>query len=242
MTRHATRASRKQLLVKRVQKVSAVIPVLNEAATVESAVRRAWAAGADEVIVSDGGSTDGSASIARQQACQVVESSTGRAIQQNQGARAANGDILLFLHADNWLAAGTVDQIRTVCQDGQVHYGGFLQQIQAEGSLYRFIERGNAMRVRRLHIAYGDQGIFVRRSTFNAVGGFPTVSLMEDLRLMRSLRLHGRPALLPGPIYVSPRRWQRNGVIRQTLYNWSLLTAEKIGISPDRLARFYPPH
>ena len=91
-------------------------------------------------------------------------------------------------------------------------------------------------------LPYGDQGIFVRRALFDRIGGFPETRLMEDLLFGKALRRVGRPILLPGPIHVSARRWQRHGVVRQTLRNWALLTARSFGAPPDRLARYYPPH
>lgn len=97
-------------------------------------------------------------------------------------------------------------------------------------------------RVRRRGLAYGDQGIFVRRAVFEALGGFPEVRLMEDVMLMQALRRRSRPAPLPGPVYVSPRRWQKHGVLRQTVRNWLLLSAFRLGVHPDRLAAFYAPH
>ena len=99
------------------------------------------------------------------------------------------------------------------------------------------------MRVRWRRMPYGDQGIFVRRSAFDAVGGFVEVRLMEDVLLMREFRRRGwRIELLPGPLHVDPRRWLKHGVVRQTLRNWTLLAGLRLGISPDRLAEFYTPN
>ncbi|NIP85909.1 MAG: glycosyltransferase [Planctomycetales bacterium] len=223
-------------------RISAVIPVLNEAPSLKAAIDRAWLAGVDEVIVCDGGSNDGSLAIAAQQPCRLIESPASRAVQQNRGAAVAGGDVLLFLHADTWLAPGAGDQMRAALADASLLCGGFRQQIECAGRVYRWLEQGNAARVRWLGLPYGDQGIFVRRETFDAVGGFPEIPLMEDLRLMRRLRRLSPPALLPGPLYVSPRRWQKQGVLKQTLCNCWLLTAERCGVSPERLKRFYPPH
>ena len=118
-----------------------------------------------------------------------------------------------------------------------------MQRIEAEGILYRLLERGNALRASWQGLAYGDQAIFIRRETFDQLGGFPPVKLMEDLLLMRELRNGGgRLQLLPGPVYVHSRRWKEHGAIRQTLCNWSLLCCEKLGVAPDRLAKFYPSH
>jgi hypothetical protein len=120
--------------------------------------------------------------------------------------------------------------------------GGFRQQIEAPQSIYRWLEWGNRLRIRWLGSAYGDQGIFVRREIYEASGGFPLVPLMEDVLLMRQLRRRYKVTLLPGPLHVSPRRWQANGPIRQTIRNWSLMTAFRCGVSPERLARFYRRH
>lgn len=222
-------------------RVSVVIPALNEAPRIEAAVERAWAAGAWEVIVADGGSADGTAHVAARLSCRLVSCPRpGRGIQLNAGAEAARGEVLLFLHADNWLAAGAAEQIRQALQGGGASAGAFLQMIDAEGALYRWIERGNALRAQRLGLAYGDQGIFLTRRLFAELGGFAPVRLMEDVELMRRLRVRRqRLCLLPGPIHVSPRRWREHGVVRQTLRNWTLLAAFQLGVSPDRLAGFY---
>ncbi len=223
-------------------KISVVIPTINEAQWVLRAVSRAWDAGVDEVIVVDGGSEDETVSLAKGGGATVLVSDPGRAIQQNLGARRAQGEVLLFLHADNWLAPDVGEQIRTCLQNPEVLGGAFRQRIESAGSLYRLLEWGNAARVRWRGLPYGDQAIFLRRETFEQLGSFPQVDLMEDLLLMRAFGRLASPVLLPGPTYVHPRRWQRHGVIRQTMRNWALLGAQAIGIRPDRLARFYPLH
>ena len=222
-------------------RVSVIIPALNEAANIAAAIDGAWQAGAHEVIVVDGGSADGTLEIATRQKCLALSSVRGRAVQQNVGARRASGDVLLFLHADTWLAAGGVGQIVEAMQPARVVAGAFRQRIDAAGVLYRLLERGNALRA-RWGRPYGDQGIFVRREVFERVGGFPEVRLLEDVLFVRQLRRLGRLALLPGPLHVSARRWRRHGVVRQTLRNWRILAAAKLGVSPDQLAGLYPPH
>lgn len=221
-------------------RVSIIIPTLNEAANVAAAIDRAWQAGAAEVIVVDGGSRDGTLDIAAGQNCIALSSPCGRGLQQNAGARRAGGDVLLFLHADTWLVAGGAAQIQASLQDEPIVGGAFRQRIDAPGILYRLLERGNALRA-RWGRPYGDQGIFVRRDVFERVGGFPEVRLLEDLLLAKRLRRLGPLILLPGPLHVSARRWQRHGVVRQTLRNWRILAAARLGVSPDRLAHLYPP-
>ena len=221
------------------EQVSIIIPVLNEAARVAQAIDRAWAAGPLEVIVVDGGSNDGTYDIASREHCQLLRSKQGRGVQQNTGARHAQGSVLLFLHADTWLPPDGVQQLQQACRDPAVRVGCFRQRIDADGFAYRLLERGNAFRAQRLGLPYGDQGLFFRRSFFNELGGFPETALMEDWLLMRRARRRVRPVLLRGPLYVSARRWQRHGIVRQSLRNWMLIAAAVLGASPDRLVRFY---
>ena len=220
-------------------RVSLIIPVRNEAQRVAQAIERARIAGADQIIVCDGGSTDGTASIAGSMSCELVLSPPGRAKQQNRAALAADGDCLLFLHADTWLPVGGINQMRSALARRSAAGGCFVQRIEAPGWPYRLLERGNAARVRLWHVPYGDQGLFFRREIFERLGGFPDVSFMEDVLIMRQFRQIARPVLLPGPLAVDPRRWQQMGIWRQTMRNWALLAAEKLGVSPDRLATFY---
>ncbi len=221
--------------------ISVIIPVLNEASLVTDAIRRAWDAGANEVIVCDGGSVDDTVALARKQQCLLLKSLPGRAIQQNLGAAASRGDVVLFLHVDTWLLPRAVDQIHLALRYRHIQGGAFRQRIEAAGTGYRLLEWGDRARVQLFGLAYGDQGIFLRREFFEHLGGFPEVPIMEDVRLMRKFRKEVRPILLPGPLFVSPRRWQKHGILHQTLRNWSLLAAEKMGVSPRRLARFYHP-
>ena len=223
-------------------KISIIIPVINEADQIRLAIDRAWASGATEVVVVDGGSTDATMEIASGEKCLVVSSLPGRAIQMNCGANASQGDVLVFLHADNWLAAGSCDQIRTAFSDERNRFGGFCQKIEHSRSVYRWIESGNELRLKRQGLIYGDQAFFIRRALFESLGGFPEIQLMEDFAFSRKLRRHGKPVLLSGPTYISPRRWEKNGLARQTLSNWFLSFAYRFGASPAWLASRYRRH
>lgn len=223
-------------------KISVVIPALNEQDQLADCVASAWAARCDELIVGDGGSSDRTVEIARAAGCRVVKTGAGRARQQNAAARESLGEILLFLHADNRLDPTAGEQIRCALADPHTVCAAFRQRIDAAGWLFRALEFGNAWRARWRGLPYGDQGITVRRETFWALGGFPDEPLLEDLLLMRKLRRISWPKLLPGPLQVSARRWQRHGVVTQTLRNWSLLAAHRLGVSPTRLARSYRRH
>lgn len=220
-------------------RISVVIPALNEAEKIRDVVSATRAIGDCEVLVVDGGSTDGTAQEA-QEADQVLTTPPGRAIQQNAGAKASSGEVLLFLHADCQLQPGSFEAIQMSLQNPRCVGGCFRQRIEAPGWKYRLMEWGNNTRVRLCKWAYGDQAIFVRRSVFEELGGFPELRLMEDLYFVKRLKRAGRISLINPPLRISARRWQKHGLIRQTLRNWSLITMAHCGVSPNRLARFYP--
>ncbi|HTI52288.1 MAG TPA: TIGR04283 family arsenosugar biosynthesis glycosyltransferase, partial [Planctomycetaceae bacterium] len=189
--------------------------------------------------VVDGGSDD--ETITKAAAADLVHTAPrGRAAQQNAGAAASRGKVLLFLHADCWLEPGSLESVSTALRDEACVGGCFQQHIEADGLRFRWLERGNALRVKWWGLAYGDQGIFVRRSVFEQLGGFPPLPFMEDLFLMDRLRREGRFALLDTPLHVSARRWERQGVVRQTARNWLLTALARCGVPPDRLVHFYP--
>ena len=219
--------------------LSVVIPALNEADGIALAVTRALALNPLEVIVADGGSADETAQRAVKAGASVVHAPRGRAKQQNVGASAAAGDVLLFLHADSWLAPAGRGQIARTLASPNIPGGCFYHRFETSNAYFRLLEIADAMRVCCLRIGYGDQGIFVRRAVFERLGGFPDVALMEDVLLMRRLRNIGRIAFLRGPLYTSPRRHLHRGPLRQTLRNWCLITAEQLGVAPDQLARLY---
>ncbi len=218
--------------------ISVIIPTLNEAAGIAQTIERTRTLGPCEIIVVDGGSDDGTIATASS-ADQCLTSTRGRAFQQNAGAAVAQGDVLLFLHADCWLEEGAFDALRRALSDERCVAGCFRQTIDADGWAYRLLEQGNALRVQCIKWAYGDQALFVRRDVFQRVGGFPEMELMEDLYLAKRLKSEGRVRLVDHQLHVSPRRWQRMGLIRQTLRNWTFVGLAQCGISPRVLAYHY---
>lgn len=209
---------------------------------IRSAIDRAWAAGADEVIVADGGSEDGTVEVCRLANCKLVHSDLGRGVQLNAGAAESTGDLLLFLHADNWLVENGTAQIRRTAMGSSRVFGGFRQRIENEGRVFRWIESGNAARAKWRGLLYGDQAMFVSKSVFDSVGGFAGICLMEDLDFSQRVKKLVWPQLLDGPTYVDARRWETTGPLRQTIRNWCLASAFACGVKPESLARRYGRH
>ena len=222
-------------------RLSIIVPVLDEAAGI---VRHLQALGefrarGAEIIVVDGGSSDGTADKARDGVDVVILGPRGRARQMNAGADAAEGEILLFLHADTRLPHHADNLISYALTSGGKLWGRFDVQIRGQHPLLPTIARMMNRRSRLTGIATGDQGIFVRADTFRTVGGYPDLPLMEDIVLSKKLKALGPPACLHQTASTSGRRWERKGVLRTIATMWGLRLAFRLGVSPNRLARFY---
>lgn len=220
-------------------KISVVLPVLNEADTLPLALEPLHGLNDLEVIVVDGGSQDASVASARRFTSQVVSEAPGRAWQMNAGARKATGEVLLFLHADSRVDAKGLSTLRAAMLSPEVVGGAFRLKLDSPRLGIRAISAGANFRARWLGLPFGDQGLFVRADVFQRIGGFPEIPLMEDVAFVRKLRREGKVVLLHDRVVSSPRRWERDGVWSTTLRNWGLLTLYFVGISPQRLARFY---
>jgi rSAM/selenodomain-associated transferase 2 len=219
--------------------VSVIIPTLNEAACLAETLRGLRRQRPHEVLVADGGSRDGTREAAAG-ADLFLEAPRGRAAQMNAGAARAAGDVLLFLHADCTLEDGALAEAERLLRRPGVAAGCFAMTVTAAGLLYRLVDVCATARVRLTGLAYGDQGLFLRRDLFERLGGFPPLRLMEDVFFSRRLSRVGRVVVAARRIFVSPRRWRVAGPVRQTLRNWSLTALAAAGVHPDRLAAFYP--
>ncbi len=219
--------------------ISVIIPTLNEAATIGETLRRLRSSGSCEVIVVDGGSDDGTPELARPQADLVLSAGRGRATQMNVGARAASGQVLLFLHADTVLPPDFPALLENALRNPRVVGGRFDVRLDAEGRLFRIIETLMNLRSRLSRIATGDQAIFVRSRTFRELGGYREAELMEDLELSYRLKRQGELACLRERVVTSARRWQRDGIVRTIGLMWLLRLLYFIGVSPSYLKTFY---
>ncbi|MGB3262593.1 MAG: TIGR04283 family arsenosugar biosynthesis glycosyltransferase [Microcoleus sp.] len=220
-------------------KISIIIPALNEAPTIAPVISTARNAKNVEIIVADGGSSDGTASLAQSLGVRVISTAPGRATQMNAGAASATGDILLFLHADTLLPRGYDSGARRALAKPQTVAGAFELKIDARSLCLRLLETGVNCRSNFLQMPYGDQAIFLYSATFDKIGGFPDLPLMEDFEFVRRLKKQGRIAILPQPVLTSDRRWQQLGVFKTTAINQIVIIAYSLGVSPNRLAFWY---
>lgn len=221
--------------------VSIIIPALNEAATIVATLTslQRWRGRAAEIIVVDGGSTDDTAALAKPLADHVVTARRGRASQMNAGAAIAQGDVLLFLHADTQLPADGVERARAALARGDRVWGRFDVRISSRRPGLWLVARTMNLRSRLSGIATGDQAMFVRRREFDMVGGFPDIPLMEDIALSQALRRLSWPACLAAPAVTSGRRWERRGLLRTIWLMWRLRLAYYLGADPSDLAVRY---
>ena len=224
--------------------ISVIIPTLNESSTIARTLTRTVALGFDEIIVSDGSSTDSTpqmvqACCARVPAVRLVTAPTGRARQLNEGVKACNSDILLFLHADTELPPHAKTVIESTLKNSLVVGGRFDVRFDRPSRWGTVISWFMNRRSRLTGIATGDQAIFVRRRIFEQMGGFPDIPLMEDIEFSRRLKRQGPTAALTDCVTTSFRRWEKNGPLRTILLMWTLRFLYWLGVNPTRLKHFY---
>ena len=221
--------------------LSIIIPALNEAGCIQALCTslQPLRKRGHEVILVDGGSVDDTVALASPLVDQTTGSGKGRAVQMQAGANAARGGILWFLHADSGVPDNADLLIHEALARKQTDWGRFNISLQDKHPVLRCVELSMNLRSCITGIATGDQGIFVRRSLYEQVGGIPLLPLMEDIAFSRALKKHCRPACIRQQLLTSARRWRQHGIFRTILTMWGLRLAYFIGISPDQLVKHY---
>ncbi len=223
----------------RARTISVVIPTLNEINSI-SATLDVVGRGFFEVIVADGGSSDGTVEVARQWGARVITAERGRGSQMHAGACAARGEIIWFLHADTRPPRDAAARIAEAFSNQDVVAGNFEIHFDGESAAARFLS-WLYPQLRRIGLCYGDSAIFVRRDVYEHVGGFQSFPIFEDLDLVRRLRKEGRIVHLLASVTTSSRRFEGRS-FAFTFTRWAALqTLYWIGVHPRRLVRLYAP-
>lgn len=221
-------------------RLSIIMPVLDEATVIDAALRSLapLRQRGVEVIVVDGGSSDGTPAFAEPLADRVLTAPRGRSLQMNAAGAMASGDILLFLHADTRLPDNADFLVLDELKRSGRCWGRFDVSFD-HGQRLALVALMMNWRSRLTGIVTGDQAMFVTRAAFARVGGFPPIPLMEDVGLSAQLRRIGRPLCLRTRVVTSGRRWRQHGTFRTILLMWQLRLRYFLGADPARLARAY---
>lgn len=223
--------------------ISIIIPVLNESHRVNELISHLYSLEGSEqaeIIVVDGSLDKGTLEAIGDVETIKIKSSQGRGRQMNEGAKIAQGNSLVFLHADTELPHNALMLVRAAMENTKYVAGAFDLGIQSERLLFRLIERFASIRSRITRIPFGDQAIFIRKDYFNTIGGYQEIPLMEDVEIMMRVRKRGDPiSIIRQKVSTSPRRWEREGILFCTIRNWFLQILYFLGVSPERLKRFY---
>jgi rSAM/selenodomain-associated transferase 2 len=218
--------------------VSVIIPALNEAERIEAAVRSAFDAGACEVLVSDGGSSDATRDLAMAAGAVVISGETRRARQMNRAADQATGNVVLFLHADTTLPSTAVRDALDAVANGAL-LGGFRLSFREPSRRLRLAAAMINLRTSLTRCPWGDQAQFLSREVFLRQGGFRDMAILEDYELAVRMKRQGRTVILPTPVITSGRRFLAKGILRTAVINWRIILGWRLGVSPEELAKKY---
>jgi len=223
--------------------ISVVIPVLHESGRISEILESLKVAAADtpyEVIIADGDPSGSTIGQIADPGVMTLIAPRGRAFQMNAGAAKASGDILLFLHADTMLPPAALPKINDALSDGRIVGGAFDLGFQNNRWIFTLTGKCASFKHRLTRVPYGDQAIFIRRSYFDQIGGYPEIPLMEDVELMKRVkRQGGRIVILPDAVATSSRKWEKDGVTYTILRNWLLQTLYLFGVPAERLVKYY---
>ena len=220
-------------------RLSIIIPTLNEAGSIKETITQLQKSKGVEIVVVDGGSRDNTIELARLLGARVFSTDASKAAQMNAGAAESVGDVLLFLHADTRLPDNFYAKVMAAVNQNGFCAGAFSLGIDSDIRGLRFIERVANWRSRFFQMPYGDQALFVCRNLFNEIGGFPDFPIMEDYELIRRLRRKGKITILPESVRTSPRRYLNFGILKTWFLNQIIIAAFYLGIPPERLACWY---
>lgn len=223
--------------------ISIIIPVFNESQIINSTIDYLYNldfAGDFEIIVVDGNPAGTTINTITNADVKKIIGKKGRGSQMNQGAAVANGDVLLFLHADTLPSHDALNQIIAATKQHDIMGGAFDLGIRSEKKIFRLIEIAASMRSRLTRIPYGDQAIFLKKRFFDQIGGFKDIPIMEDVELMQRVKKTGKKIkFMARKVQTASRRWETEGIIFCTLRNWALITLFLLGVSPEKLKKFY---
>jgi rSAM/selenodomain-associated transferase 2 len=224
-------------------KFSIIVPVFHEGEKINELIKDLHHLDPEkniEIIVVDGALEKETLRAIDSNHVVKISSEKGRAKQMNMGASVARGEILIFLHADTELPIQALKKINTLLERKECVGGAFDLGIKSDKFVFKVIEVFASLRSRLNRIPFGDQAIFIRREYFNKIGGYKEIPFMEDMELMRRIKKSGdKIRIFYDRVMTSPRRWEKEGVIYCTLRNWTLQTLYLLGVSPDKLIRFY---
>jgi rSAM/selenodomain-associated transferase 2 len=229
---------------------SIIIPVYNETAVINHTLTnlvRVFASFQCEAIVVDGNplgntiaSIDPLFHSEKINLKTMISQKSGRAVQMNTGAGLAKGKVLLFLHADTILSGQAICRMLQQVEDPSLTCGAFSLGIRHSNKAYRLIEFMANRRSKITRLPYGDQAQFFRKDYFESLGGFADIPLMEDVEIMQRVKKRkDRCWILPEKVYTSARRWEKEGILYCTLRNWTLISLYSLGVSPQRLVKYY---
>jgi len=223
---------------------SIIIPVLHESEIINTLLKKLKHIATNEafeIIVVDGSPTQDTLRVISDTNVKKYSCQQGRGRQMNEGAAHASGDILVFLHADTFLPLNAFSLIQTALKNKQYVGGAFTLQIQPQIAFFRMISAYSTLRSQITRAPYGDQVIFLRKTYFDAIGGYQDIPLMEDVELMRRIKKKkGQIVILLHPVITSARRWDHEGFVYTLLRDNIIIFLYWCGMPAEKLAKFYP--
>lgn len=222
---------------------SVIIPVLHETNKINSLIEHLHALEGSrnsEIIVVDGSPTKDTINAINDEKIISISSEKGRAKQMNAGAYIAKGEILIFLHADTKLPEDAFQKIRRVLEEGRYVGGAFYLRIDSDRVIFKLISHITSFLSRLTRIPYGDQTIFIKKDYFNRIGRYGDIPVMEDAELMRKIKRERKKiCIIRDNVKTSPRRWEEKGIFYTILINQMIRILYFLGVSPDKLTKFF---